>query len=864
MTDPQSFLSGRVSLHAGDCLEVLRTIPDASLDSCCCDPPYHLTSIVKRFGADKAAPCKEGKTGAYARSSRGFMGQTWDGGDIAFRVELWAEVLRVLKPGGYVVAFSGTRTYHRMACAIEDAGFDIRDQLGWVYGCLDEATSVVSANGVVPHHSLSVGSMVLCYDVSLQAYSFQPVLEIVEYDYDDTAFRLVGDAREQVVSRSHRCIIERGGMEQFERAETLEHETSVPFLESLSDLQRALRDTQQIASGEEQDVRPDVFGSADRNETEGSDDPLGGKEGPDDLMRGLRNTGLETGRLAKEGSAPDLLAKMQRGAAGRGVREAWAQRPGGLDAGERSNLGQAVFRAGKSGLEGRRDISAVPRESCWGALRAVSGDLSADVTEGRIRDGASARRSEGDWSSIASDGGRAPHQPQVAGKPVRESDVVPDERGAQSVRAWGGHRASLVRVVPFHLTGKVWCLRVPTGAFVAVRGGVAFPTGNSGFPKSLDISKAIDKAGGMSPREQASLLKVSRERADLSRDSLATSIGCSVSSIRDWEEGRARAAGSPLEWIVPSEEYRLRLAEVLGYSADQRVAIGAVCDRRADGSIYAIGHSGNLKSGSHSSLAKQWQGWGTALKPAWEPICLARKPLIGTNVENVLAFGTGALNIDGCRVGDEVRHAAFTSLAPCSGNRLGDAGTAEARRGTQGAAKEYVGRFPANILHDGSDEVLAAFPNAPGQQRTVGPQHGDKSSVNVFGDYGARDLRNPRGDSGSAARFFYSAKADADDRIGSSHPTVKPVDLMQYLVRLVTPKGGTVLDCFAGTGTTGEAAWREGMNAVLIEREEAYRVDIARRMALCLAGPDDRARASIKARHGDLPAGPLFDLREVV
>lgn len=104
------------------------------------------------------------------------------------------------------------------------------------------------------------------------------------------------------------------------------------------------------------------------------------------------------------------------------------------------------------------------------------------------------------------------------------------------------------------------------------------------------------------------------------------------------------------------------------------------------------------------------------------------------------------------------------------------------------------------------------------------------------------------GASGYAKRFHYTSKADSDDRLGSAHPTVKPVDLMQWLVRLVTPKGGLVLDPFAGTGTTGEAAWREGMRAVLIEREEEYQADIRRRMALALAGPDERSRESVKAR----------------
>lgn len=124
-----------ITLHRGDCLNVLDTLPANSVDAVITDPPYHLTSIVKRFGGKGAAAAQHGTDGAFARASRGFMGQEWDGGDVAFQVETWAKVLRVLKPGGYMAAFSHARTYHRMACAIEDAGFDIRDQIEWLYGC---------------------------------------------------------------------------------------------------------------------------------------------------------------------------------------------------------------------------------------------------------------------------------------------------------------------------------------------------------------------------------------------------------------------------------------------------------------------------------------------------------------------------------------------------------------------------------------------------------------------------------------------------------------------------------------------------------------------------------------------------------
>jgi DNA modification methylase len=118
----ESFLDERVILHCGDCLEILQTFPENSIDSVCCDPPYHLQSIHKRFAKVGRDDKTWTSSGPHQRTANGFMNQKWDGGDIAFRPETWAAVYRVLKPGAFLLAFSGTRTYHRMACAIEDAG----------------------------------------------------------------------------------------------------------------------------------------------------------------------------------------------------------------------------------------------------------------------------------------------------------------------------------------------------------------------------------------------------------------------------------------------------------------------------------------------------------------------------------------------------------------------------------------------------------------------------------------------------------------------------------------------------------------------------------------------------------------------
>ncbi len=449
----RTYLSGRVAVHHGDSREVLRGFMSDSFDSVVCDPPYALVSIVKRFGGKNAAPTKDGDV--YARSSAGFMGQAWDTGETAFAAEFWAEVMRVLKPGGHVLAFSGTRTYHRLACAIEDAGFEIRDMTAWIYG--------------------------------------------------------------------------------------------------------------------------------------------------------------------------------------------------------------------------------------------------------------------------------------------------------------------------------------------------------SGFPKSHDVSKGIDRAAGA--------------------------------------ERRVIAEGAPVKRMIPG--------------ADQNKAGW----EKANGRIYIP-----TETVAGTPEAAEWQGWGTALKPALEPIVLARKPLIGTVAANVIEYGTGALNIDGCRVETDGRPLRVGDYKPTDSSVY--AGRVNGGTGFDGGSRAVgttdKGRWPANVIHDGSEEVLAAFPDAPGQQLAVGPEHGAKTSVNCYGDFGARDTFSPRNDSGSAARFFYTAKADSDDRIGSKHPTVKPVDLMRYLCRLVTPPGGMVLDPFAGTGTTGEAAWLEGFSATLIEREAQYVADIERRMSLCLAGPEEKARAIIKAKGKTEAPGPLF------
>jgi len=212
--------------------------------------------------------------------------------------------------------------------------------------------------------------------------------------------------------------------------------------------------------------------------------------------------------------------------------------------------------------------------------------------------------------------------------------------------------------------------------------------------------------------------------------------------------------------------------------------------------------------------AQQWAGWGTALKPVLEPITMARKPLEGTVAANVLAHGTGGINVDGCRV------ATTDSLQTLDGS-FSFAGSGGANEtGKKIAMRDSgLGRWPANLIHSGEDEVVGLFPQTAAGSHAQKPTH---SSNAAFGG-GRYDNSSCYGDTGSAARFFYTAKASRDDRSdGNTHPTVKPTDLMRYLCRLVTPPGGIVLDPFMGSGSTGKAAMLEGFEFIGIEREAAY------------------------------------------
>jgi site-specific DNA-methyltransferase (adenine-specific) len=223
-----------------------------------------------------------------------------------------------------------------------------------------------------------------------------------------------------------------------------------------------------------------------------------------------------------------------------------------------------------------------------------------------------------------------------------------------------------------------------------------------------------------------------------------------------------------------------------------------------------------------TEAAKQWAGWGTALKPALEPITVARKPFPGTVAANVLEHGTGAINVDGCRVGTE-EIIEFKRKE----NNTTASGWKDVNRNPY--EQHSAGRFPANLIHDGSDEVVGLFPEtAPAKMAERGKGIDGATFRHASG--AESGIRGHDDDGGSAARFFYCAKADSSERRNSKHPTVKPVALMRYLVRLVCPAGGVVLDPFGGSGTTAEAARLEHCRFILLELSEEYCADAQERL----------------------------------
>ena len=383
----------------------------------------------------------------------------------------------------------------------------------------------------------------------------------------------------------------------------------------------------------------------------------------------------------------------------------------------------------------------------------------------------------------------------------------------------------------------------------------------SGFPKGQDIAKSIDRRRD----DRADVLQVTawlasaRDAAGWANRQIDALWGFDGMAGHWTSQGKAACVPTPEQWDRLRDELGFDDTEIrplvavlngrkgaLGEAWSQREVIGRRTTglRTGRGTVPVIRSSENLDlTAPATDPARQWQGWNTALKPAHEPIVMARKSTgFNTTVANVLEHGTGALNIDACRTvaGQDYRDkcASVVGIAsPRNGETLGE------WTGVREDSAHDAGRWPTNILlgHgpdciDGGDCQsgcpVAEMDRQSGVSKSDGHRRGERHGSVYGGGKGPAGADGIRGheDSGGASRFFpvfrYEAKAPASERPrladGTAHTTVKPLALMRWLLRLVTPAGGLVLDPFAGSGTTLEAAAIEGVRAIGIEREQPH------------------------------------------
>jgi site-specific DNA-methyltransferase (adenine-specific) len=601
----ERFLGDRVMLHCGDCREVLAELPENHFDSCCCDPPYHLTSIVKRFANSPRSEATENLAVPYGRHAAGFMGKRWDGGDIAFDPATWSAVYRVLKPGAHLVAFGGTRTYARMAVAIEDAGFEIRDTIAWLYG-----------SGFPKSHDVSKG-----------------------------IDRMAGAEREVVGQRN-------------------------------------------------------LHSRGDHKMQDGWRRPW--MDDPEAVEQSMMQT------------APATDAARQWDGWGTALKPAM----------------ELIVLARKPLSEGTVAANVLK----WG-----TGAINVDGCRVGVRERPKITDPKHDG-----------HEHNCYGAPSGGGKLLPDARWPANVAHDGS--AEVTAAFPETLPATQG-IRDPNGS-------MGYHGGARGLPDV--VSGHIDNGGS------AARFFFQAKQDDQSWD-----------DGRQSKNGPARIAG-----------------ECLSLQSDHVVSVLS--------NAVAIS-AGRLSVQKQSYRARDMTVSAMELRLACESVIEAIQ-----NIERRFLLGLPRENVS-------------AKLGPV---------------------------------------MCVAIPNQTGITMITLSLMKSDHFVEVA-TFVITETSLEVGASDCARRFHYTSKADGFDRAGSSHPTVKPLDLMQWLVRLVTPKNGRVLDCFAGTGTTAEAAFREGMSCELIEAEAEYQADIRRRMALVLAGPDERARESVKAKNLPRNDGPLFDWQPV-
>jgi site-specific DNA-methyltransferase (adenine-specific) len=766
----------------------------------------------------------------------GFMGKSWDATGISYRKETWEAYLRILCPGGFGMAFGGARTAHRLAVAIEDAGFVIHPQIAWIYGCLSDDTEILTRRGWARYDRLFDGCMVMCYNVNSGTLNFLPVEKVCVYEYDDIAYHIVSERTDQIVSRNHRCLVERDNRFVFRAAETLECQEILPILESVQEVREAIFSKKRKGILQENYLRTLLLQNGNRTAT-ANDRSARKAQNYNDSLRGMWKEGNEAKCVGKEGKIANVLQSLQWNIARERFIAIFGKRTKWLDRRKSCLFSAENVGRKQSCLERWRYLFLQARKLCADKICAVSRRIFTYGAQRWLCYGTPSI-SCANTSAVSKTRGNCPsYQPQSSGQSLGKSTVIRQQLGTQEIRTLWRTISDLATINSIQYKGTVWCVKVPTGAFVARRNGKVFITGNSGFPKATRLDARIDEQAGAAREE--------------------------VGTVRRWGANAGKGRGNQYaNEYEPSEP-----------GAEKYDPITAPT----------------------TPLAQAWAGhrYGLqALKPALEPIVVFQKPYEGKPIDCITRTGAGALNIEGSRIGTEpVISNRWTDNAHPFGGGAGNPYETVHNRG----------RWPANVvlshLPDCGETCVPGCPvKALGEQSgvlTSGKPAGLRHAPNnIYGEYGTEIPVTGYGDSGSAARFFYNAdwmyerlekddgfvycaKANKNDRDagldsmplrqkyakdgrGNSHeiftsasahdsswakknpaypqrnhhPAIKPIALVRHLATLLLPPAmyspRRIVVPFCGSGSEMIGCLRAGWEVIEgIEKESEY-CDIAR------------------------------------
>jgi len=832
----------------GDCLECLKILPDASISCVVTDPPYGL--------GNKATPSNEEILAYISGKSNldlggDFMGHDWHIPSVA----VWKECYRVLKPGGHLLSFAGSRTFDLVSVGIRVAGFENRDTvasffgsqiLSWVQGCLSEDTEILVDGKWELYSPSLLGKKALCYDPAEDTYSWGEVEDTFVYDYDDTAFRIQSVGTDQIVSRGHRCLIEQGGTYIFKEAEGLPQEVCVPVLESLQGLLDNLCLPQLTRDSSKGLLFPRLCKDFVKQVKIINAAPSRGEKRTFHYLRRLFKKGLETCGLVTQNKKANLFSIMQWKASWARFCKVWVQRISSRDPRRSSFCYSKNDGARQSFLERWSDLLSQAWKLQTYQVCSMSSRVYSDGTQGRVCDGTPFDSSSNFKALLIENGNCASCQPQSSST---EPTVVRVQSGSQTVRASRYTISDLAQVSSFHLKGKVWCVQVPTGAFVARRNGKIFITGNSGFPKSLNVEKAMLKAG------------VAPEIA-------AKYKGLGTALKPSWEP--------ILVFRKPLEEKTIA-AQVLktetgGLNIDACRVITTDTYQYLNGpGGKSYQYSSNKRSAEtrpNSTENNPLGRWPANLVFIHSPGCKivgfkkVPAPVINRFEDGMKPFGEGAghgftseqtgdadgmeeIPVYECEEGCPVKLLDEQSGELQSGrvkshymrNVMGGGGYQGGfgvvplmGYGDKGGASRFFGQIQPDAPFFYCGKVSPAERNKGLVEKDFDSSNfvviredlSEEDQEKLMSEWPS-DLTEPDVPiekdrvPGNLQKFFTGIKQNIN-----FHPTLKPLKLIEWLVKLVAPKGSTVLDPFCGSGTTCIAALNCDCQYIGVEKDPKF------------------------------------------